>query len=141
MRTKKVNRYWCDFCNKGMLSAGGMRNHEKHCTKNPERACKVCGLIGGYTRPMNELIAVLPSSVAYHADYENFELHRKLFDDTEAAMPKLREATDNCPACIMAALRQANIPVPMVGSFDFSAEMKEIFSNRSDEARGQWDYP
>jgi len=135
VRIKKVNRYWCDFCNRGMLSAGGMRNHEKHCTKNPDRACKVCSLIGGYTATMNELIAILPSSAAYHADYSNNDLYRKLYVETEEAMPKLREATDNCPACIMAALRQANIPVPMVESFNFTTEMKTIFKEVAEEAR------
>ena len=140
MRIKKVNRYWCDFCNRGMLSAGGMRNHEKHCTKNPDRACKVCSLIGGFTQPINELIAILPSSAEYHADYSNNDLYWKLYTDTEAAMPKLREAADNCPACIMAALRQANIPVPMVESFDFKSEMQTIFAEIASENRNCHDY-
>jgi hypothetical protein len=135
MRTKKVNRYWCDFCNKGMLSSSGMKNHENHCTKNPNRACKVCSLIDSVTIDMTTLISILPSSIAYHADYTNSELYRKLYVDTEAAMPKLREITNNCPACIMAALRQSNIPVPMVESFDFTSEMKEIFAEENENRK------
>ncbi len=37
MKTKKVSRYYCDFCNKGKLSKPWMVKHERHCYKNPDR--------------------------------------------------------------------------------------------------------
>jgi hypothetical protein len=129
MRIKKVNRYWCDFCNKAGLSAHAMRKHEQHCTLNPLRKCRVCQFInGGNGCCIEELKSLLQDATAYS----------RLLEATEATMPSLREATDNCPACIMAALRQAKIPVPMVDSFDFKAEMQKIFndSNQSREGIG-----
>lgn len=154
MRTKKVNRYWCDHCNKAGLSAGSMAKHEAHCTLNPARNCRVCTLVnGGYqvgAERMAELVAILPDPAAfldqtiYHCrckDCRSFSddswdpsaectnEHRKLTVALESAMAKLREETDNCPACIMAALRQRKIPVPMVESFNFTAEMKTVFAN------------
>lgn len=156
MRTKKVNRYWCDFCNKAGLQAGAMAKHEKHCTLNPDRSCRVCTIVnGGYrvgAEEMARLVAILPDSTAYNApaqgaEYtkicdqqfnceclDNFEEsateHAKLLRGVEAAMPRLREETEGCPACILAALRQAKIPVPMVEGFDFKAEMQTVFANR-----------
>jgi hypothetical protein len=37
MITKKVNRYFCEFCRKGKFSAPWIRRHEAHCYKNPSR--------------------------------------------------------------------------------------------------------
>lgn len=132
MRTKKVNRYWCDFCNKAGLAAKSMRTHEAHCTLNPARDCRVCGLLGGSTKVgaerMAELVALLPDATAYNADWTN-EAHLALHEALKTAMPTLREETEGCPACIMAALRQAKIPVPMAEDFNFSTEMKLVLES------------
>lgn len=135
MKTKKVNRYWCDYCNKAGLSKSAMERHEKHCTLNPERSCRVCSLLGGsHGLPVSDLVALLPDSKPYHASTAcNDNEHRELHAALEIAMPVLREAVAGCPACIMAALRQANIPVPMADNFDFKAEMKSIFDDLNEE--------
>jgi hypothetical protein len=155
MRTKKVNRYWCDFCSKAGLQAGAMRKHEQHCTMNPARSCRVCALLnGGHGLDMGELLAILPDPTAYLAqgyyDCNCGGEHRadctneytKLDRALKEAMPKLREAVDNCPACILAALRQKKIPVPMVEGFDFTGEMKAIWAdiNASREPQCGYDY-
>lgn len=110
-----------------------MLKHESRCTLNPNRKCGVCDMIGNSPEPVDSLIAFLPDSSAYHNSTDS-SAYAELYELTEKAMPALRTATDNCPACIMAALRQANIPVPMVGSFNFKAEMKEIFSEINSES-------
>ena len=139
MRTKKVSRYWCDYCNKAGLSKSAMERHEKHCTLNPERSCRVCSLLGGsHGLPVSDLVALLPDSAPYHASIstintDDWKIHKELSDAVKAAMPALREAVMQCPACIMAALRQANIPVPMADNFDFKAEMKSIFDDLNEE--------
>lgn len=137
MRTKKVNRYWCDHCNKAGLSRSAMYRHEKHCTLNPLRSCRVCNLLngGGHGVPMNDLIAMLPDSTAYHAEQFGDIEHSALIAAVKVALPLLRKAVEDCPACVMAALRQANIPVPMVDDFNFNAEMAEIFSTINEERR------
>ena len=136
MKTKKVNRYWCDYCNKAGLSKSAMERHEKHCTLNPERSCRVCDLVqgGSHGLPVSALVALLPDSRPYHtaAPFDDNE-HRALVAALEIAMPALREAVAGCPACIMAALRQAKIPVPMADNFDFKAEMKSIFDDLNEE--------
>lgn len=139
MRTKKVSRYWCDHCNKAGLSRSAMARHEQHCTLNPERSCRVCNLLNGgsHGKPMSELVAMLPDSALYHTSGKGIEdcwrVHKALSDAANAALPSLREAVSECPACILAALRQAKIPLPMVDDFDFTAEMKSIFNDINEE--------
>lgn len=134
MRTKKVNRYWCDFCNKAGLQAGAMRKHEKHCTLNLERTCRVCAmLVDGMgcdefeaKKPLPELISMLPDSARYNA--ESFgDAHVELTKALVEILPAFRVAAGNCPACMLAALRLAKIPVPMVDGFNFTEEMKQVW--------------
>lgn len=134
MRVKKVNRYWCDHCNKAGLSAFHMRKHERTCTLNPARECRMCKWAsGGQATPVAELVALLPDSSALRVRPEGateewpWDAERALRDSVKAALPALREAADNCPACIMAALRQAKIPVPVAEDFNFTAECKALF--------------
>lgn len=134
MRVKKVNRYWCDFCNKAGLSASHMSKHEKHCTMNPNRECRVCKMlepardVDFIAKPLNELIAMLPDSAPYHSYHHDYE-YEKLIAQMKEVLAILRKATGDCPACIMAALRQAKIPIPMVEEFNFTEEMKLIWDS------------
>ena len=142
MRTKKVNRYWCDFCNRAGLSAGHMRVHEKHCTMNPARECRVCKLVDGgrdadfVMPPLADLVQMLPDPVPFKRTYEGTIV--EYFDGSlaEAAgvvLPALRAAAGDCPACILAAIRQRGIPVPMVEKFSFGDEMKEIWNGINED--------
>lgn len=128
MRSKKVTRYWCDHCDKAGLQAHAMAKHEAHCTMNPLRKCRVCELLGEAPLVVADLVALLPRS----GDYPSFGTADEIntfSSAVDAALPALREAAHNCPACIMAALRQASIPVPIVDEFDFRREMDSIFAS------------
>ena len=128
MRSKKVTRYWCDHCNKAGLQAHAMAKHEEHCTMNPLRKCRVCDLLGEVTPVVADLVALLPKEVDYPS-IGNFDETNKFYDAVDSALPSLREAAHNCPACIMAALRQASIAVQMADNFDFKREMGSIFDS------------
>ena len=43
MKEKIKKVYYCDFCGKHRLTSNSMLLHEKHCTLNPNRVCRVCG--------------------------------------------------------------------------------------------------
>lgn len=127
MRTKRVNRYYCDFCKKAGQSKFHMAKHEERCTLNPCRVCRMCELSQGEQKPMAELLALLPelqtepeiSSEDGHAYF-----HPDQTGDVNDALKALRKATGNCPVCILAALRQKKLPVYAATDFDFAAEMK-----------------
>ncbi len=40
MKVKKKCVYYCDFCKKKSLRS--LKIHEKHCTANPDRECRLC---------------------------------------------------------------------------------------------------
>ena len=60
MRVKMVKQYICDFCGKKGLGAGHIKKHEKHCTMNPDRECRMCVLVSGAQTPLKELLALMP---------------------------------------------------------------------------------
>lgn len=125
MRRKQVWRYYCDFCKKSNCSVSAMSVHEKHCTMNPDRICRLCLRVDEVQKPMKELLALLPDPNSFQSDTNEFPFYDEelLQKAIEAVMPTLREATNNCPNCILAALRQKGIPVLMATSFSYKNEM------------------
>lgn len=91
MTKKQIWRYECDFCSKRGLSSGHMSTHEKRCTANPNRVCRMHLNYEHPQVPTLDLIACLRSSEADHG------------------LAKLRQLSDNCPMCILAAIRQSGI--------------------------------
>ena len=71
----------------------------------------------------------VPTEGTFNGFQEGFE------QELKAAIPKLREAAGECPACMMAALRQKKIPVPMAEDFSFTEMMKEIWADINDSNR------
>ena len=91
MRTAMRPRYYCDHCNKGNGSPSAMRRHERGCTANPQRVCGMCAKMRSADAPApsrDELLQVM--------DRDGFKA--------------MCEAADNCPACILSALRVRNMP-------------------------------
>lgn len=148
MKSKTVTRYNCDFCNKRGFSSPHMAKHEKHCTLNPARECRMCSLLSDTRhydfehKPLAELIAMLPDSSAYNAVKTLFldREHERLTEALKLALPVFRIAAGGCPVCMMAALRQAKIPVPMAEGFDFSAEMKALWGGINQAKAAQESY-
>lgn len=134
MKTKKVWRYICDFCGKTSGTKPSMAKHEKRCTLNPNRECGVCKMLEQEQTPIAKLTALLPDENQYRESWEGappdgFHYSIQFSVDVNAAIPELREATNNCPACMMAALRQAKIPLPIVEGFDYQKELDAVWND------------
>ncbi len=134
MRVKKVNRYYCDFCKKANCSGRSISKHEKRCTMNPNRECGMCQLYENEQRPISELLAILPEPeplIVRNRDWDGSEDIRQLEEAVKIALPKLRDLSGDCPACILAALRQKKIYVTIANEFgfDFKKECQEIWNN------------
>lgn len=87
MKTKRMNRYYCDFCKKAGCSASCMSRHEKACCGNPKRQCGMCKSISEdekIQKPIDELIGALRSG----------------------GVNLLRETANGCPVCMLAAIIQ-----------------------------------
>ena len=113
MRQKRVWRYYCDFCKKSGCSSHHIKKHEKHCTMNPNRECRMCKHAGIEQKPINILISAL-------GDGSN--------------LTSIKDLSNNCPVCILSAIRQSGIQhfdydeegfIGTYVDFDFKKEMRE----------------
>jgi hypothetical protein len=96
MRTAMRPRYYCDHCNKGNGSPSAMRRHERGCTLNHQRECGMCKMQADSfdpAPPRDDLVRVMD----------------------EHGFKAMCEAANNCPACILAALRTKNVMDPKFG--------------------------
>ena len=111
MRVRKTNRYYCDFCPKANCSSGAMRLHERHCTMNPNRSCRICK----HPRDIPSIVKSLPPDLrsSYYDDKGN--------PTGVVLLAQIRTACNNCPACILTIVRQASI-TPVV-DFDYKEEV------------------
>jgi hypothetical protein len=152
MIRKKVWRYYCEFCKKSNCSGGSISKHEKHCTMNPNRICRMCKMVDHEQQKIENLLSILPNpddyrDVEFH-DYGSFDVIEmvevEVFNGLDLAvdkvLPKLREITGNCPACILASLRQKGIPVPCVQNFDFKNEVDQVWADINDANADNYGY-
>ena len=98
MLMKMRPRYYCEHCRKGNGSPSAMKRHERGCTLNPNRVCGMCKMLadeGGPepAPPRDELLRVM--------DAEGFKA--------------MAAAANDCPACILTALRVRNMPADADG--------------------------
>lgn len=128
MKVQKRNRYYCDFCGKSGGHAGYMRIHEKHCTKNPDRKCRMCRHLGEKQKPVDDLLAVLPGPFEKFSK-NNDESYPDYIDRYRNAcaegLRRLRDLTGNCPMCILTAVRLSGADEV---DFDFWAEREDAFA-------------
>jgi len=139
MEDVKRKRCTCDFCGKRNWSPGHMRKHELHCTMNPDRECRVCKMVEGEQKPIAELMAVLPPTPTRADDEYGYSMIVGLTEEqVNATIPALRAVCGACPACMMAALRQRGIPVPMATVYSFKADMASLWSDIYESRRDQY---
>lgn len=136
MKTKKVNRYYCDYCSKGGCAAGHMRRHEERCTLNPQRVCGMCSFDERAPKPLAELVALLPKPD--HHKKHGFDYCDDGLDEAlRAIWADFERAADGCPACMLAAVRQAGVGDGLLNGnlFDYKKAVAEIFAIHNDAER------
>lgn len=109
-----------------------MKEHEIHCTNNPNRVCRMCDVLETNHTPLEELIALLPDANIpdTRTDEEIWQSGPSpLYVALAEAMPNLRRQANGCPVCIFAALRQAKIPADRE-LFDLTAECKAALEDK-----------
>lgn len=122
-------RYYCDFCKKSGCGKHAIEQHEKHCTMNPNRQCRMCEIAEQEQIGMEELIKLLPPRKETMVDY-GISIQTGGKDDLKA----LREKTGNCPACILATIRQSG-GCGYMYEFYFEEECKSFWADINSEER------
>lgn len=130
--TKKV--YYCEYCKKHGLSRHAMEKHERHCTLNPGRTCrwslldyestKTRGLYGPHQHTMRK---GLPRWL---------RLRRPLKKDD---IDTLREHCLGCPACMLAAVRQARLDFMQDWDYSYRWDYEEEIARYREDERFYWE--
>jgi hypothetical protein len=147
MKIVKRWRYYCDFCKKSGGSKYHMEKHESICTANPGRKCGFCEIMEEVQPDISDLKKIIIKNIEVVTDtgldgkdyswnkfagIEDtggfFSDRKKKISKEENVLNKLREAVNNCPACILSAMRQTNTTF-LFPSFDFKKEKKEMFDS------------
>ena len=131
MTKKKVWRYYCDFCKKSGCSVYHIQKHEAACTNNPDRQCGICKIAELDQAPMDELIAALGTW------------------DKEG-LKSLKTASDGCPVCILAAIRQSKLQLQVEErdgyeinfhvDFNYEEAKADFWSGYNDEKAANMSY-
>lgn len=103
----------------------------------------MCAFIEAHAAPLIELIAMLPRGAEYMRVEENWcdmqlETYNGLSEALASVFDTLSDAADSCPACILAALRQAGIPAHVSAPlFNYKAVVKGVFAIHTDAEQAE----
>lgn len=117
MKQKKVWRYYCEHCAKGGCNAGHIKTHEKHCCRNPNRECRMCGV--------------------KHRDFVELS---KLLNDK--GVDALHDAVEHCPNCILATVLQTKDytdPERGFWTWDYKKSVQDWWNEKNAVTREQDD--
>ena len=147
MKVRMRKQYYCEFCKKNGGHAGIIRKHEERCTNNPERECGICDMLGNIQTPVKDLLKLIPDPIQRTKkgkfddifggeEYDWIVTENK--KEISESLKVLREKTNNCPACILAAIRQKNIcgPESFFEDFDFKKELGAMWHKYNQESEG-----
>jgi hypothetical protein len=127
MKAVKRWRYYCDFCKKVTGRKSVMENHERGCTNNPDRICGLCELTGDDQVLMSDLKNLIDTLGSDGEEYGGFKSWEELTDESFKA---ICEASNNCPVCILAVMRQTGTRYT---KFDFKKELASFWADYNDE--------
>lgn len=118
--------FYCEHCRKHGMSRHAMEKHERHCTLNPNRTCRWGG--------PDHVEIDLPAWIEMAKEMERYALLVRQPRSEE--LQRLRDVTDGCPACMLAALRQSGIDIQTArdNGWDYTKECERF---REDE-REAW---
>jgi len=127
MQRKKVWRYYCEYCGKANCSAGHMRQHERNCTMNPDRYCRMCNAFSKH-QGLQDATDILRKNAVPGIEWED-QVRDYIDQNGPQVIERVRDTLENCPACILAALRQANVHVSPV-LFNFATEAETYLKEK-----------
>lgn len=113
MKTKIKKVYYCDFCKKHSLRP--LADHEKYCTANPNRWCRVCD--NAEYESLLELIEQFKSKMTQHEETGGVSCPQA---------PEILDAVGGCPACALTIIRCTGMHrFPFSTGFKYQEEMKK----------------
>ena len=133
MQTIKKNVYYCDFCGKHNLSASSISKHEKHCTANPNRECRLCEgrEIASFIEGLKKRFKIIEIPDNEYPDLVNQEIKWK---GEKITLDEILDYTEGCPNCTLAILRQTKLNYQIFGfNYNYQKELAEWWKEIANE--------
>ena len=139
MRVKTKTVYYCDFCKKHYLLRPSMESHEKHCTKNPNRICRMCERTDINTIIPKYRIEVpeewWKKDTIGSGRFLPGEKYDRIRKETKERIEQLRDEVEGCPNCMFTVIRCNGYELPVDAQFDYQEELKKWWEIKNEEAR------
>jgi len=124
MKTKIKTVYYCDYCKKHSFRS--LVEHEKHCTANPDRECRLC-----QNPSVLPIIEKIKGKMNYgedeHLFSENHKVHQFFLDNIKNELDEL------CPNCILTIIRCTGLnKYPYNIEFDYKDELEKWWKEFND---------
>lgn len=142
MKVIKKNIYYCDYCNKKSLKS--VIVHEKHCTANPSRTCRLCG-----KESIKEIIekykALFKINYIPNITFGDKSVTVKVEYLKEFTLDDIREELEYyCPNCLLAVIRCVGLNRFYFDGkfkFDYKKELQEwwVAVNEEERRKDEWD--
>ena len=130
MRTKIKKVFYCDFCKKHSLKS--LIIHEKHCTANPNRECRLCG-----RKDINKIIPNYKIEIKQEWFKKPHTIEGIVMDKIKKMViekiEQLRNEVNECPVCISTVIRCNKYHWPIVPQYDFKENLKLWWNKINDE--------
>jgi len=128
MKTIKRNVYYCEYCGKHGLSAGAMAKHEKHCTANPDRECRLCGNTEGYKDKIKEITSryklieeetdLIPGFISIKVEWIG----------EKVTLGEINDIANGCPNCMLSIIRLSGLSAGWHDlDFDYKGSLEEYW--------------
>ena len=136
--------YYCDFCKKRLMRIDAMERHEKHCTANLDRKCRVCendNILPDYRKILKELKT---QYIICESQTDGMMLHNIIglsikWTGKEITRDTLAELVDSCPACMLTLWRAIeDIAKPM--DFNYKKESEAWWNEVNALKREEMNY-
>jgi len=100
VKIRKV--YYCDFCKKHSLSPPSLAKHEKHCTMNPDRECRLCerGRIRDLVEKYKDRYEIITEKDKFGA--KTIKVNWK---NGEVKLQNIIADCEGCPNCVLTVIR------------------------------------
>ena len=131
MKTKRKIVYYCDYCSKKSLRS--LKIHEKHCTANPDRECRLC-----------DNKSIKPIIEKYQKFFTVHPMNCMVKFKKEFTLKNIIDELDYiCPNCIFAIIRCLGLNRYYMGNkfkFNYREELDKWWAIVNEEQRRQGEH-
>ena len=135
MKTKMRKVYYCEYCRKHSLK--NISEHEKHCTANPHRECKLCGAkdISAIIKQYKESYKLV-TEINEDKHVGEFQTIDVKWARGKVTLTQIQRDVEFCPNCTLTVLRCSELNKYPQGNdlqFEYKKELQAWWDDANQE--------